>query len=284
MRQNSECRGTVLIVVAGLLAALAIIGFTFLMSVSSRQSETRYYYQLEQARQAASSGVEYCFGAVSYVSTSAGTYDDPNNPMTGIEAPDVNAAVTIASGRIFNNPSDYSFYNLECHGVGDFVHDAFNTDPNTQAILRGYGGTVDPEILVKIDPVAALYSCNASTLSIPVGSLADPGGLMPGETRPLTGDATVNDFKVYGWGRVFSRSLKSGSTTEYDYLPICEEASTATFKLYFKGQVSIPDIADPTRKVYDFKIDKVRFTDRQRMIISDLPAALTGNGKTWFLP
>ena len=258
--------GTVLIVVAGVLAALALMGVAFVITVSSRDSQTTHFLRLEQARQAALSGLEYAMAATKYVCSNSSPL------IEGIEAATVREAVEEVNKRFFDTPSANGLYYLKDRD--DFPHDAFDVTPDSRALLGDYQN-VDQTVEGELDPVGALYTMEIVSRFHPDGLTEPP--VPPGGSARLRGESHAR-IRLFGWGRVFDR------VGESDFAPVCGEGCAAVLRLKLTGAVSIPDPTQPGHKVYDFEVEVQAIEEMKRMGLSssDWPSSWTG--KTWFMP
>ena len=263
-------KGTVLIVVAGLLAALALLGVAFVIVVSSRASQTRDFLNLEKARQAAMAGIEYALASSKVISESLG------NELNNISASNLAAALVIANSLIFRAQKPESFYFL---GNGNFPHDAYDVTPDSNSPLGVYvddlSGVEDT-----LDSVGALYSCAASDFEI--DGLSEPP-IPPGGGRWELSGESIKEITLFGWGRVFSKITDASGDK---FIPLCDEGCMAELKLRLTGWVSLPDPAKPDEKIYEFNVEVKSITKRERVLIDAnwKNHWQTSSSKPWFLP
>jgi hypothetical protein len=254
--------GTVLIVVAGVIAALALLGVSFLFLMSSKSKQTKSYVRMEQARQAAASAIEFCCAKLQYVSENSAGYLD-------IEAQDLDAAVEEANKRLFEAANLRSLRNLN-HKLSPVVCDAFNPR-NQDGMPLGYlsnrGAQISEQVALSLDPVGAVYTSEFEFFES--GDLEDDNTLV-GAHYLGESDKTI---KFFGWGRAFDRV---GDTS---YAPVCDHALKAELSIRLSGQVVIRD--DGTR-LYQFTLGVNGFTARTKLEQEEWPWD-DNEGLPWFL-
>ncbi|GAB4151742.1 MAG: hypothetical protein Kow00107_02380 [Planctomycetota bacterium] len=261
--------GTVLIVVAGIIAALALLGVSFILLVGSKSRQTRSFVRMEQSRQASIAAVEYCCAALKYVCDNSASY------LSDIVANDVDEAVEEANRRIFDNQSQYSLRNLN-HKTSTVICDAYNffADSNSPlGALTCNGAAPSEETVSRLDPVGAVYTAKFEYFVADDfdESAASAGTSSIGESQ--------KDIVFYGWGRAFDK-LDEGS-----YAPVCDHAVWIKLALKLEGTVTI-DSVDPTNRTYAFVFSVVGIKQRGGLEIDEdnpqWPWA-AGEGLPWFL-
>ncbi|MDZ7816006.1 MAG: hypothetical protein U5N86_08400 [Planctomycetota bacterium] len=268
-------KGTVLIVVAGIIAALALMGVSFLILTGVRSADSEELRRLEQARQAAVSGLEYGLASIRYIEQNQPdlTVDDEDNALNAQDA------ITVVNQRLFTNSSPNNFFYL---ANGNFAHDAFDLSPDSSAILGAIQRFSDTPLLPSeisdaeeaLDPVGAIYYATFEQFDDSGVTEPDPP---EGETENL-GNLPNAYINVYGWGRAFER------VGESDFAPVCDSACIARVKLGFStATVTVPVNGEPNVRIYDFEIEVVSLTERKRIEVggSEWPAGI--DGTTWFL-
>ncbi|GAB4158538.1 MAG: hypothetical protein Kow00107_07370 [Planctomycetota bacterium] len=280
---KSAQHGTVLIVVSGIIAALGLLAFTFLIIMAGRAREARVLLDSNVAREASKTALEYCYSAV-YI----GLYANYQEYRV-YQGYSVQDAVENLNNRIFAEAEYANLYHLVDRG--DFAHDALDLTPDPRAPVSAYewDGTsfeyqqpppeikpVDIEKLERtLEPVAACYNCeiegkfDPTTLSEPSELSLDKYSLIEGECHTY--------IKLFGWGRVFQRLEPNG------FMPKAEDLMYARIKISIKGYVKLLSTDEPQLKEYWIWPIVSGYTDKRRITFDDPNFPKGWKGKTWFM-